>query len=49
MLPSYHVVYYKNHAIHYMNGIYKVDCLPNSFITMTDAMKEIDKLFNNQN
>jgi hypothetical protein len=44
MIPKYHTVFYKNHPIHYLNGVYKVGDLPTpSFLTMTDAMKEIDK------
>lgn len=40
-----HIVYYKNFAIHYLNGTYTVAGLPRlSYLSMTEAKKEIDKV-----
>lgn len=44
-LPCYHTVYYKNFAIYYMNGLYKIGnstALP--YLSMNAAKKEIDRL-----
>ena len=44
MIPKYHIVHYKNLAIHYENGVYKIPDLPTfPFLTMTDAMRHIDE------
>lgn len=46
-LPACHIVYYKNFAIHYLNGIYKViNATAPFYVSMNDAKKEVDRLDN---
>ena len=40
---SQHIVHYKGYTIHYHNGVYKVAELFQSFLSMTEAMKRVDK------
>lgn len=50
-LPCYHIVYYKNHAIYYVNGLYKIGDIPSlTFINMNDAKNRVDEyeLLNNK-
>lgn len=45
MIPKYHVVYYKNHTIHYMNGLYKIDTLPSlAYLSFDEAKREVDRV-----
>ena len=44
MIPSCHILHYKGKTIIYDNGVYKVVELFRHFLSMTEAIKTIDKV-----
>ena len=43
MIPCQHIVHYKGKTIHYLNGLYKVAEFFQTYVSMDEAKREIDK------
>lgn len=43
MTPACHIVHYRGKTIHYLNGVYKVIEFSKTYLSINEAIKEIDK------